>query len=299
MAMTRARMAVKLKKLGERYKKLVARQSALLEKSKRVEGPRKARLLRRSVRMKARLLKLMGRAKKLQLRLKSAPARVAPKSKAARPKRSATIKKKIVPKTETSASGKKWKVGPKKKSSRGSSQLRMEKVVSLRDLRDRAETDPRYKELIMVAASNLGGVATTFEGAWRALCDNANETSEDGVVDEVNFVRDIVEEKFSKMSAGAAKPTKAKASSIDPAMLDRIKQVAWQTWEYIAGDTLNMERETTGHDYVSRDLVIELVTDANRMAMFDKEVDAFLSAMDYKDVIKLMKKHVFTSARYE
>ena len=101
------------------------------------------------------------------------------------------------------------------------------------------------------------------------------------------------------MRAGAAKPTKAKAGSIDPAMLERIKKAAHQTWEYVASDAMNLERETTGRDYVSRDLVIEFVTDANQMAQFDKEADAFLSAMDYKDVIKLMKKHVFTQARYD
>lgn len=285
MAMSKARIAAKLKKMSARYKKLAARYATLLEKSKRVEGAKRARLLRRSKKTKARLLKLMARIKSLQSRGKLAATRTV-KPRTSRSKR--TIAARIIAKQTA-----------KKTSSRGSAQPRMEKVTSLRDLRNRAETDPRYKELIIVAASNLGKSTANMEDAYRWLQTNAAETSEEGVVDEINFVRDAVEEKFSKMRAGAAKPTKAKAGSIDPAMLERIKNAAHRTWEYVAGDTMNLEREMNGRDYVSRDVVIEIVTDANRMAMFDKEADAVLSAMDYKDVIKLMKKHVFTQARYE
>lgn len=83
------------------------------------------------------------------------------------------------------------------------------RVKSLGDLRQRALTEPRYLQLALTAASNLGGrmksglkhlddpsstdYAIALNDAMRWLATNANETgSERGVVEEVNFVRDLV-----------------------------------------------------------------------------------------------------------
>lgn len=66
-------------------------------------------------------------------------------------------------------------------------------VRSLGDLRRRAEADPAYRALAIAAARNLGAPAAnptlTAALAWLRL--NAEETTEEGVVDEVNFLRDL------------------------------------------------------------------------------------------------------------
>lgn len=66
------------------------------------------------------------------------------------------------------------------------------KVTSLMDLRAKAASDKRYLELMMKACANLGGMATEPGAAYRWLEANAMETSEKGVVAEVNFCRDLV-----------------------------------------------------------------------------------------------------------
>ena len=66
------------------------------------------------------------------------------------------------------------------------------KVSSLFDLKSKATDDPRYAKLAIVAANNLGGDTRTLAGALRWLDLNAMETSEEGVVGEINFVRDLV-----------------------------------------------------------------------------------------------------------
>ncbi len=65
-------------------------------------------------------------------------------------------------------------------------------VSSLMDLRSRARSNPLYEKLAKIAASNLGGPSSTLDEALRWLNMNAMETDEKGVVDEVNFVRDLV-----------------------------------------------------------------------------------------------------------
>lgn len=83
------------------------------------------------------------------------------------------------------------------------------KVRSLGDLRQRAASDPRYARLAIVAAENLGGrvrqgrhlddptstdYALALSDAMTWLRVNANETGDErGVVEEVNFVRDLVD----------------------------------------------------------------------------------------------------------
>jgi hypothetical protein len=70
------------------------------------------------------------------------------------------------------------------------------KVKSIGELRRLATTEgplmERYKSLAVIAAENLGMVgAQTLERAIRHLNMNADETDENGVMGEVNFVRDI------------------------------------------------------------------------------------------------------------
>lgn len=63
-------------------------------------------------------------------------------------------------------------------------------VTSLADLSTLARQDEAYEHLAIIAARNLGGMATTFAEALRVLHINAMETdSEEGVVDEINFCR--------------------------------------------------------------------------------------------------------------
>lgn len=74
----------------------------------------------------------------------------------------------------------------------------MARVVSLSDLKTRSRTDDRYARLAMLAAENIGWAVPQDENpriveqalAW--LTTNARETSEDGVVDEVNACRGLV-----------------------------------------------------------------------------------------------------------
>jgi hypothetical protein len=71
---------------------------------------------------------------------------------------------------------------------------RLAPVTSLADLRTRAAGDPRYAALAIAAAMNLGGAVgdDNLDAAMRWLRLNAQETSEDGVVEEVNYCRDMV-----------------------------------------------------------------------------------------------------------
>ena len=72
----------------------------------------------------------------------------------------------------------------------------IKKVTSLCELRMLAVTDEKYHQLLMISASNLGGDPKNASEAYQTLIDNAScETdgcSEEGVVDEVNFCRDLV-----------------------------------------------------------------------------------------------------------
>jgi hypothetical protein len=69
---------------------------------------------------------------------------------------------------------------------------KLPKVSSLYDLFDKARTDTRYRELLMISANNLGGDCKTEEQAQSWLRTNAMETDEEGVVGEINFCRDLV-----------------------------------------------------------------------------------------------------------
>jgi hypothetical protein len=67
------------------------------------------------------------------------------------------------------------------------------KVKSLGELRQKAGNDPRYLQLALLSARNLGGhPIDTLDQAMSWLNVNAMETDEAGVVGEVNFCRDLV-----------------------------------------------------------------------------------------------------------
>ena len=69
------------------------------------------------------------------------------------------------------------------------------KFTSLADLRQRAAKDARYASLAVIAACNLGAVtlqSSMTDLALSYLRISAMESSEAGVVEEVNFCRDLV-----------------------------------------------------------------------------------------------------------
>ncbi len=76
----------------------------------------------------------------------------------------------------------------------------IKKVSSIPELRRLAENDSKYYQLAIRAALNLGarGVdekntsSRNLELAIDWLNTNAQETSEEGVVEEINYVRDLV-----------------------------------------------------------------------------------------------------------
>lgn len=69
---------------------------------------------------------------------------------------------------------------------------RLPKVTSLNELENLASENQRYQQLAIIAAQNLGGALNELEAAMRWLRTNAMETTEEGVVEEVNFCRDLV-----------------------------------------------------------------------------------------------------------
>ncbi len=71
--------------------------------------------------------------------------------------------------------------------------MKLAKVKSLVELKRLAASDPRYAALMSAASANLGGPSSPQDACYRWLLANALETSERGVVAEVNFCRDIVE----------------------------------------------------------------------------------------------------------
>ena len=73
--------------------------------------------------------------------------------------------------------------------------LLIPKVNSINELFFLAETDPRYAQLAIIAARNLGGMGENLQSARQTLIDNATdeeECDEKGVVGEINFCRRLV-----------------------------------------------------------------------------------------------------------
>lgn len=71
--------------------------------------------------------------------------------------------------------------------------MKLKKIHSLSELRQLAFSDENYKKLALAAADNLGGNSRgDLNRAMQWLNTNADETDEQGVIDEVNFCRDLV-----------------------------------------------------------------------------------------------------------
>jgi hypothetical protein len=79
--------------------------------------------------------------------------------------------------------------------------MKLNKLRHYHELRTLRATNPKVAELwANIASQNLGGNSKdNFEQSIRWLDTNAMETDEAGVTDEVNGVRDIVEDKLKKM----------------------------------------------------------------------------------------------------
>lgn len=85
------------------------------------------------------------------------------------------------------------------------------KVTSLFDLFHKAKTDKRYELLAIAGARNLGGSVQTLDEAKKWLDMTANDVGDcAGVVAEVNFCRDLVEEIVNAKPIVKKKPSKFK-----------------------------------------------------------------------------------------
>ena len=78
----------------------------------------------------------------------------------------------------------------------------MQPIKSLDELRAKAATDPEYDALAVVASSNLGGPRDTLENALQFLDDCCDVPGEQWVVEEVNFVIDLVPEELERIRRG-------------------------------------------------------------------------------------------------
>ena len=72
--------------------------------------------------------------------------------------------------------------------------IKHKKIQCINELYNLALTSDFHKRWLIMASNNLGGAKQDVEGAKRWLEINAMETDEEGVVEEINFVLDIVPE---------------------------------------------------------------------------------------------------------
>ena len=70
--------------------------------------------------------------------------------------------------------------------------MKLKKIKTISELANLELTKKSYEQLSIVAAYNLGGGNLSLNGAISWLNTNAMETDESGVVDEINFCRDLV-----------------------------------------------------------------------------------------------------------
>lgn len=66
--------------------------------------------------------------------------------------------------------------------------MALKPITTIGELNRLAQTNPEYAELAKSAARNLGGSTRTLDDAIVWLNTNADETSEKGVVEEINFL---------------------------------------------------------------------------------------------------------------
>jgi len=78
-------------------------------------------------------------------------------------------------------------------------------------------------------------------------------------------------------------------------MRNRIKRMAWRTWETIASDII----ECVDESYLERDEVIEVVMDADYMMYHgrDKEAYEIYKGLPYEKQLEIMKNE-FNCQRY-
>lgn len=67
----------------------------------------------------------------------------------------------------------------------------LKKVKSLSEAMFLARRDPKYAELVMTTAENLGYAPKTLEEAYDKLCMESMET-DGGIVEEINSCREFV-----------------------------------------------------------------------------------------------------------
>lgn len=71
--------------------------------------------------------------------------------------------------------------------------MKMKPVKYINELRNLAHEDTRYEQLAIISAKNLGGhPIENLTQAINWLRINAMETDEKGVIDEINFCRNLV-----------------------------------------------------------------------------------------------------------
>ena len=85
----------------------------------------------------------------------------------------------------------------------------------LADLAARAATAPRYARLAILAAANLGRPCDDASAALRWLRVNASETTERGVLGEINAVRDI---ELAEVTTPISTPRKSTARTLTAAL---------------------------------------------------------------------------------
>jgi hypothetical protein len=162
------------------------------------------------------------------------------------------------------------------------------KITSLMDLRNRAKTDTRYLKLAIAAAENLGGqvrrgkhlddpdstdAAIALRDAMDMLNISANETDEDGVVDEVNYCRDLID------VPNPVVPPKPKGKT--PLInIDLVRSPILQTWSAIASDWMQLEGRHTNAG------AIEGCIDADRLTMYANKAEAKIAEAELDRAIK-------------
>ena len=101
------------------------------------------------------------------------------------------------------------------------------RVTSLFDLFNKARTNKLYEQLAIIAARNLGGSIQTLDEAEKWLNMNANDCGScAGVVEEVNFCRDLVKDE-SYPQPKANRPVKFKVIK-ERDVIDSNNYVRWQ-----------------------------------------------------------------------
>ena len=65
-------------------------------------------------------------------------------------------------------------------------------IDSIWELQSKAKTDPNYEKLAIISSANLGSYGDNLQTAMNYLNMVADETSEEGVVDEINFCIDCL-----------------------------------------------------------------------------------------------------------